>query len=76
MVEEVLKIRRSAKIRFTRKKNEFNKAIVEEKSIEILRIKFKEFIEAWFIVEGKYDIYLMYFFEEEITISEKWINEL
>lgn len=76
MAEEALKIRRSAKTRFTRKKNEFFKAIAEEKSTEILRTKFKELTEAWSIVEGKHDIYLMYLSEEEITTSEKWIDEL
>ena len=27
-------------------------------------------------MEGKHDIYLMYLTKEEITTSEKWINEL
>ena len=76
MAEDALKIRRSAKTRFTRKKNEFFKAIAEDKGTEILRIKFKELSEAWSTVEGKHDIYLMYLSEEEIATSEKWIDEL
>ena len=78
MAEDALKIRRGAKTRFTRKKNEFFKAVAENKGTEILRtkLKFKELTEAWSTVEGKHDIYLMYLTEEEITTSEKWIDEL
>ena len=72
MAEDTLKIRRSAKTRFTRKKNEFFKAIAEDKGTEILRAKFKELTESWSTVEGKHDIYLMYLSEEEIETSEKW----
>ena len=76
MAEDALKIRRSAKTRFTRKKNEFFKAIAENKGTEILRTKFKELTEAWSTVEGKHDIYLMYLSEEDIATNEKWIDEL
>ena len=72
MAEDALKIRRSAKT----KKNEFFKAIAENKGTEILRTKFKELTEAWSTVEGKHDIYLMYLSEEEIATNEKWIDEL
>ena len=37
MAEDALKIRRSAKTRFTPKKNEFFKAIAEKKGTEILK---------------------------------------
>ena len=74
MAEDALKIRRSAKTRFTRKKNEFFKA--EKKGTEILKTKFDELTDAWSTVEGKHDIYLMYLNEEEITANEKWIEEL
>lgn len=60
MAEDALKIHRSVKTKFTRKKNEFFKAIVEDKSTEILRAKFNELTEAWSTVEGKHDIYVMY----------------
>ena len=76
LAEDALKIRRSAKTRFTRKKNEFFKAIVEDKGTEIMRTKFKELTEAWSTVEGMHDIYLMYLSEEEIATSAKWIDEL
>ena len=76
MAEDALKIRRSAKTRFTRKKNEFFKAIAEKKGTEILKRKFDELTDAWSTVEGKHDIYLMYLNEEEITANEKWIEEL
>ena len=76
MAEDALKVRRSAKTSFTRKKNDFFQAIAEDKDTEILRTKFRELTEAWSIVEGKHDIYLMYLSEEEIETSEKWINEL
>ena len=48
-----MKIRRSAKTRFTRKKNDFFKAIAEDKGTEILRTKFKELSEHWSTVEKK-----------------------
>ena len=76
MAEDALKIRGSAKTRFTRKKNEFFKAIAEKKGTEILKRKFDELTDAWSTVEGKHDIYLMYLNEEEITANEKWIEEL
>ena len=70
MAQDALKVRRSAKTRFTRKKNDFFQAIAEDKDAEILRTKFRELTEAWSIVEGKHDIYLMYLSEEEIETSE------
>ena len=76
MAEDALKIRRSAKTRFTRKKNEFFKAIAEKKGTEILKRKFDELTDAWSTVEGKHDIYLTYLTEEEITANQKWIEEL
>ena len=76
MAEDALKIRRSAKTRFTRKKNEFFKAIAEKKGTEIIKRKFDELTDAWSTVEGKHDIYPMYLNEEEITTNEKWIEEL
>jgi len=76
MAEDALKIRRSAKTRFTRKKNEFFNTIAEDEDTEILRTKFKELTDAWSMAEGKNDIYSMYLSEEEITTSEKWIDEL
>ena len=76
LAEDALKIRRSAKTRFTRKKNEFFKAIAEDKGTEIMRTKFKELTEAWSTVEVIHDVYLMYLSEEEIATSEKWIDEL
>ena len=76
MAEDALKIRRSVKTRFTRKKNVFFKAMAEDKGTEILRTKFKELTDAWFTVEGKHDIFLMYLSEEEIATSEKWIDKL
>ena len=70
MAEDALKIRRTAKTRFTRKKNEFFKA--KKKGTEILKTKFDELTDAWSTVEGKHDIYLiMYLNEEEITANKK-----
>ena len=76
MAEDALKIRRSAKIRFTRKKNEFFKAIAEKIGTEILKRKYDELTDAWSTVEGKHDIDLMYLTVEEITANQKWIEEL
>ena len=66
MAADALKMRRSAKTRFTRKKNEFFKATAEKKGAEILKRKFDELTDDWSTVEGKHDIYLMYLTEEDI----------
>ena len=76
MAEDALKIRKSTKTRFTLKKNEFFKAIAEKKGTEILKRKFDELTDASSTVEGKHDIYSMYLTDEEITATEKWIEEL
>ena len=45
-------------------------ALKIRRSAKILRTKFKKLTDAWFTMEGKHDIYLMYLFEEEIATSE------
>ena len=76
MAENALGIRRSAKSRFTRKKNEVLKAITRNEGSKIIKKKFEELTDAWSTVEGKHDIYMIYLSEEEIIANEKWIEEL
>lgn len=76
MAEDALRVQKSAKARFTRKKNEFFKATAEKRGTEIIKGKFDELAAAWATVEDKHNIYLMYLTEEEITENEKWIGEL
>lgn len=66
MVEEVKKIRIIAKIRFTRRRNEFLKFVRENRGIDIVKRIFVDFYEVWNIVEGKYDFYILYLTEEEV----------
>ena len=56
MTENALKIRRTAKTKFTREKNDFYS--VKKESIENRDIKgkFKELTDAWQTVEGKHDL--------------------
>ena len=74
--EEAKRIRTTAKGRFTRKRNEFFKSVEENKGMETVKRTFADLHEAWNIVEGKHDIYMIYLPEEQIEQNEAWINEL
>ena len=74
--EEAKRIRTSAKARFTRKRNEFFKSVDENKGMEAVKRTFADLHEAWNIVEGKHDIYMIHLAEDEIEQNEAWINEL
>ena len=74
--EEAKRIRTSAKSRFTRKRNEFLKSVEGNKGIEAVKRTFADLNEAWNIVEGKHDIYMIHLTEDEIEQNEAWINEL
>ena len=76
MAEEAKKVRTSAKSRFTRKRNEFVKAINDTKGIDFVKATFAEFRDAWSTVEGKHDLYTLFLTEEEVEQNEPWINEL
>ena len=76
MAEEAKKVRTSAKSRFTRKRNEFVKAINDNKGIDFVKATFAEFRDAWSTVEGKHDLYTLFLTEEEVEQNEPWINEL
>jgi len=73
---EALKIQRTAKSKFTRKKNEFYKAIAKKESMSNIEGKFKELTDAWRIVEDKHDLYTMLLDDDEEQDKESWINEL
>ena len=74
--EEAKRIRTTAKARFTRKRNEFFKSVEENKGMETVKRTFADLHEAWNIVEGKHDIYMIHLPEDEIEQDEAWINEL
>ncbi|KAL9961368.1 hypothetical protein ACROYT_G030292 [Oculina patagonica] len=74
--EEAKRIRTSAKSRFTRKRNEFLKSIQDNKGMNAVKRTFADLHEAWNIVEGKHDIYMIHLTEDEIGQNEAWINEL
>ena len=69
---------RTEKAKFTRKKNEFYNAIAKKESIGEIKSKFKELTEAWREVEGKHDVYVMLFDDdnaqdiEDIEIYSRW----
>ena len=58
--EEAKRIRTTAKARFTRKRNEFFKSVEENKGMETVKRTFGDLHEAWNIVEGKHDIYMIH----------------
>lgn len=76
MAEEAKKVRTSAKSRFTRKRNEFVKAINDNKGIDFVKATFAELRDAWSMVEGKHDLYTLFLTEKEVEQNEPWINEL
>ena len=77
MTENALKIRRTAQIKFTRKKNDFYSAIAKKESINNVKSKFKELTDAWQTVEGKHDLYTILLDDDDAYEKEEaWINEL
>lgn len=44
--------------------------------MEAVKRTFADLHEAWNIVEGKHDIYMIHLTEDEIEQNEAWINEL
>ena len=77
MAEDALQIRRTAKTKFTRKKNELYSALAKKQGADAVQAKVKELTDAWFTVEGKHDLYLLKLSDEEAQAREEpWINEL
>ena len=76
MAEEAKNIRRTAKSRFTRKRNELFKSIDANQELEMVEGNYLRLTEAWDIVEGKHDLYTMYLTDEELEVAENWITEL
>ena len=44
--------------------------------METVKRTFADLHEAWSIVKGKHDIYMIHLPEDEIEQNEAWINEL
>ena len=76
MAEEAMNIRRAARSRFTRKRNERLKSISDKRGIEVVEINCSQLTEAWAILEGKHDIYVMYLTDEETEAADVWITKL
>ena len=76
MADEAKSIRRTAKARFTRKRNELLKSIDANQGREIVEGNYLKLTEAWDIVEGKHDLYTMFLTDEEQEAAETWILEL
>ena len=74
--EEAKLIRRSAKGRFTRKKNELLKSIADKRNREIIESNYSQLVEAWGLLESKHDLYAMYFTDEEVETADNWITEV
>ncbi len=76
MAEDAKNVRRTAKSRFTRKRNELLKSIQNGGGIEIIHSNYVSLVEAWNLVESKHDLYTMYLADEEIEMAEEWILNL
>ena len=76
MAEDARSIRRTAKARFTRKRNELLKSMNADQGREMVEGNYVKLSEAWDIVESKQDLYTMHLTDEELEVSESWITEL
>ena len=76
MAEDARSIRRTAKARFTRKRNELLKSMNADQGREMVEGNYVKLSEAWDIVESKHDLYTMHLTDEELEVSESWITEL
>ncbi|XP_068696959.1 uncharacterized protein [Montipora foliosa] len=76
MAEDAKSIRRTAKARFTRKRNELLKSIDADQGREMVEGNYVKLFEAWDIVESKHDLYTMYLTDKELEVAERWITEL
>ena len=73
--EEAKLIRRTAKGRFTRKRNELLKSIADKSNREIVENNYAHLVEAWGLLESKHDLYAMYLTDEEVEAADSWITE-
>ena len=76
MAEDARSIRRTAKARFTRKRNELLKSMNADQGREMVEGIYVKLSEAWDIVESKHDLYMMHLTDEELEVAESWITEL
>ena len=76
MAEDARSIRRTAKARFTRKRNELLKSMNADQGREMVEGNYVKLSEAWDIVESKHDLYTMHLTDEELEVAESWITEL
>ncbi|XP_068712364.1 myosin-2 heavy chain-like [Montipora foliosa] len=76
MAEDAKSIRRTAKARFTRKRNELLKSIDADQGREMVEGNYVKLFGAWDIAESKHDLYTMYLTDEELEVAERWITEL
>ena len=75
MAEEAKTIRRTAKTRFTRKRNELLKSISSKSNRELVESNYAQLVDAWNILESKHDLYTMYLRDDELEDADKWITE-
>lgn len=76
MQEEAKIIRRTAKARFTRKKNELLKSIATKSNRELVESNYAQLVDAWNILESKHDLYTMYLTDDELGSADTWITEI
>ena len=76
MAEEAKNVRRAAKSRFTRKRNELLKSIQSGGGREIVHSNYVSLVEAWNLVESKHDLYTMNLADEEVETADEWILNL
>ena len=75
MAEYAKSIRRTAKARFTRERNELLKSMDADQGREMVEGNYVKLSEAWDIVESKHDLYTIHLTDEKLEVAESWINE-
>ena len=68
--DEAKLIRRSAKVGFTRKRNELLRSIADKRNREIIESNCSQLVEAWGLLESKHDLYAMYLTDEEVETAD------
>lgn len=77
MAEEAKNVRRVAKSRFTRKRNELLKSISSASNHELMENNYAQFLKAWNVLETKHDLYAMLLSDDaELEAAEIWINKV
>ena len=76
MAEEAKIARRSARAKFTRKRNDFQKSVRDRNNLDTIEENYSQLVDSWNDLEGKHENYTSYLSDDEFEAAENWMNEL